>query len=374
MAARILIVDYGSQTTEVIARALREEGYRSGILDPVKAALWLREGNPTDAIILSGGDKSVYDADALKLPKEVLLARRADGLLVPVLGICYGHQLLAYALGGAVEKMGAEHGCARIETAATSRMFGGLPMTQEVWSNHSDSVVALPPSFRETARSLGTGCVAAMESGNGRFFGVQFHPESPETPYGKEMLLAFVRDRCGCRKDWEPAPLITSIGEEIRANIRNDRVVIPYSGGVDSSVVAAIGVRNLGTRASGITLDAGNLREGELDEIRASAQHIGLYHNVANAHADVALFANTIDAEEKRRIFQSIYVSHIKVEIANRGARFLFDGTLAPDEIESGARGGDRIKTHHNVGVDYGVKVFKPLRDFFKHEVRALAR
>ena len=372
---QILVIDFGSQTAGVIPRTLSEVHFRSAIFNPEESVKWLQKG-PARGIILSGGDKCVNGANALKLPPEVLAARCPDGRPVPILGICYGHQLLAQALGGRVDTVGAEHGRSGVEVDVhRSRLFQDLPSKLDVWSNHSDSVVILPPNFREVATSTQTSYVAAIESRDYRFFGVQFHPEVPETTFGKEILLNFVEKICGCRKDWELGSIISSIGQEMEKTAGNGTVVIPYSGGVDSSVVAAIAVRALWTaRVFGVTVDANNLREGEPEEIHRHAALIGLNHKIADAHKDVALFAHTIDAEKKRDIFKGMYVSHIKKEISARVAICIFDGTLAPDMIESGEAGGVLIKSHHNANIDYGVPVFRPLRNFFKHSLPNIGR
>src|SRR5579859_2716305 len=214
---KILIVDLGSQISEVIARVAGEEGYRTALLDPHKAKVWLRT-NATEAIILSGGDNSVYAPGALQPPKEIFEAKTFDGGQTPILGICYGHHWLAQHFGGTVAKGLPEYGRSAMTIAVPSPLFRDFSQNEvhDTWMSHGDTVMKVPPHwFIESARSSTTGGTAAIESVDGRIYGVQFHPESPEMPRGKEILMNFIRGICRCKPDWEPTNLIASIESEL---------------------------------------------------------------------------------------------------------------------------------------------------------------
>jgi GMP synthase (glutamine-hydrolysing) len=362
----LLIVELGSQYTLLIARALRELGYRSAVLDPHKAALWLQHNTPK-GIILSGGPSSVYQENAPQPPAGIFNNK------VPLLGVCYGMQWLAEHLGGSVRNIEGqqEYGPAEITIEPESILFGGLSDTEPVWASHGDSVVHAPRGSRITARSEAGG-IAAFEDLERLIFGVQFHPEVAHSPRGKVILQNFM-DLCRIQKDWAPSSIIHTMREQLRAAIGGKKAIMAFSGGVDSTVLAAIAAPVLGERLHGVTIDTGNLREGEMDEIKLHAKAAGLPIKVVDARASLVSFSNTIDAEEKRSLFRNLYTSCFAQEAAIFGSQYFLQGTLAPDLIESGATGGDIIKTHHNVGLSMGMQQMHPLRDLFKYEVRALA-
>ncbi len=373
--ARILIIDLRSQTTKLIERSVRELGYRSAILDPAKAKAWLRGSIDTDAIILSGGDFSIYQENAPRPPEEIFTARRKDGSTIPILGICYGMHYLASKFSGKVAAETPEHGRTTIKRTLPSFVFGQTPVEQQVWMNHGDSVVSVPEGFAVAAISRESGAIAAIENHEKQIFGVQFHPEATHTIYGKHVLENFLRF-CRCAKDWSPSSIIDDIRDELEDVVGGEKVAMGFSGGVDSTVAAAIAAPVLKERLRGITLDADHLRQGELSEIDLHAKAAGLSHHVIDLRHTVALFAEITDAETKRKkVFQQgIYIPEMTRGIRDFGAQYFLQGTLAPDLIESGATGGDTIKTHHNVGIDVGVPQLHPLGNLFKYEVRALAR
>ncbi|MES2203429.1 MAG: gamma-glutamyl-gamma-aminobutyrate hydrolase family protein [Patescibacteria group bacterium] len=373
---KFVITDLRSQLTKNIEREFREEGYRSAILDPSKTKDWLRSSNKTDAIILSGGDWSVYAKGSPQPPKEVWTAKRPDGSLLPKLGICYGHHVLAWKHGGSVEARNAEYGKTIIELVEPDfPLFRGTEPEQQVWMNHGDSVTKLPEGWRILARTRATGNIAAFCDPTGTQIGVQWHPESTHSVNGRRMLANFAAE-FGHSKDWNPGSMVSSIRDELRERFPSGNAIMPFSGGVDSSFVAYLAAGVLGLRLFGMTIDADNLRRYDLGDAKKHAHITGLQHVVINAHDKVGLFACTTDAETKRKaIFRNqIYVPPIVRLKDEKDARFWLQGTLAPDLIESGETGGAVIKSHHNTGINLGIPEYSPLKDLFKYEVRALAK
>lgn len=372
---RIAIIELGSQYTLVIERSLRELGYRSVILDPKRAEKWLME-NPVQAVILSGGPASTYDQDAPQ-PPTCMFNLKYEGRPVPVFGICYGMQWMAQHLGGTVELVSTnrEYGNAEIELARPSLLFTETSPRQTVWASHGDSVTRLPKGFYATAYSPDGG-IAAMENEEGTDFGAQFHPEVTHTVEGKRILRNFL-EIAGCTSDWSPSSMIADIQKRLKGAVGEDeRLITGYSGGVDSSVTGAITSPVFGDRLLAITIDGGHLRENEIDEIRQHAKAAGLNLIVIDARAEFEVaMADTIDAEEKRKRFKQVYVAAFEKAGKDFGATIVLQGTLAPDRIESGATGGDLIKSHHNVGLTFqDLKQAHPIDHLFKYEVRALAR
>lgn len=369
----VAIIELGSQYTLLIERTLRELGVRSVILDPKRALGWLKK-NSLQAVILSGGSSSVYDIDAPEPPVEVLSLRQPGGEPVAILGICYGMQWLAYRLGCEVKAVpgSREYGEAEVSFNQTDSLFSGVPMRQKVWMSHGDSVISVPSGFSILGQT-DAGAIAAMASGN--TYGVQFHPEVTHTPYGKEILANFLR-LAGCENDWVPLSVISSIREGVMERLEGQRVVFGFSGGVDSTTVSAILAPVLGERLLAVTIDGGQLREGELNEIRNHAGYAGVNLRVIDAHREFSeVMAGTVDAEEKRRHFKKVYPSIFMRVAKEVGARVVIQATLAPDRIESGVTGGALIKSHHNVGLDMGDLVqMHPVDHLFKYEIRALAQ
>lgn len=365
---KILIIDLGSQYTLVIARTLREMGYRSAVLSPDRAEEWLGMHAPT-AVVLSGGDSSVTDADAPQVPKVVW------SLDVPVLGICYGMQYMVHHSGGEVRHVQghAEYGPARVTIDTDSVLFNGLEAAQDVWASHGDTCEVLPEGYTAIGSTEAYPyCAITHESG--LRFGVQFHPEVQHTPNGAVMLQNFM-DVAGCERDWEPRDMVAGVREEVTQEVGGKgKVVIGFSGGVDSTTLAAVLVPALGERLVPITVDVGQFREGELSEIRETAESIGVQLRVVDKTDEMlAALKGVTDAEEKRATFRAMYKKIFDEAIVETGAGYIAQGSLATDFIESGATGGAMIKTHHNIGLDFNVMELHPLRDLFKYEVRALA-
>ena len=366
--ATILIVDMGSQYTRVIERKLRESGFRSAVLSPDKAAGWMTK-RCAKAIIISGGDKSVYDADAPQVPAVILEAG------VPIFGICYGMQWLAHHFGGTVEHHADQSGFGPTKVRiGENDLFNDLETYEIVWASHGDSVITLP---------LGGYVIATDEAGNGikamalphqKVWGVQFHPEVADTACGGKILLNFVADICGCEKDWSPANLVT----EIRTSCTDPsmRVIAGFSGGVDSTTAVTIISPVLGDRLRCIIIDAGHLRAGEIEEAQLHAQAAGVELHIIEAETRFFRALRGIkNSERKRKIFGKLYHGIFLEEVAKFDATHVVQGTLATDLIESGATGGAVIKSHHNVGHDWGdLGHLEPLKALFKYEVRALAK
>lgn len=373
----VLIIDFGAQYCQLIARRVREFGVYSRIAVPARALFTFDSVKP-DAVILSGGPASVYDDDAPELPHEIL--ERG----VPVLGICYGLQWMVRELGGTVEPVddGREYGRTEIAVEGGDLM-AGVPNGNVVWMSHGDNVSVLPDGFSAVASSEPCPVAAAAAPDRG-FYGLQFHPEVSHTQRGTEILRNFVLEIAGCRPDWNPGDIAEQKIAEVARQVGEDgEVVLGLSGGVDSSVAAVLVHRAIGERLHCIFVDNGLLRQGERDGVEAlfrDEHHMDL--KVVNA-ADRFLSAlgGISDPEQKRKVIGRLFVDVFREEAdAYENARFLGQGTLYPDVIESvAAHGGSTatIKSHHNVGglpEDLDMELVEPLRDLFKDEVRVIGR
>ena len=369
----VVIIDCGSQFTQLIARRVREMNIHSVVLSWDARRERVAEFNPK-GIIISGGPDSVNDPDAIAVDRRVL------DMGAPVLGICYGMQLLTKTLGGAVGSgERSEYGVTRVRRSGDSRLMEGLPEELQVLMSHGDRVTSLPEGFRATASTEG-GVTAAMEDRAGHFFGLQFHPEVVHTEHGRDILRRFLFDICGCAGDWRLEDWVEGAVADIRRQVGEGRAVCGLSGGVDSSVAAALVNRAIGPRLTCIFVDHGLMRLNEAKHVVASYSGMGL----SVRHVDAsALFldrlAGVTDPEKKRRIIGGLFIDVFDAEAAKIGeVDWLLQGTIYPDVIESGHRkGAVLIKSHHNVGglpEHMKLRLLEPLRDLFKDEVRELGR
>ena len=367
----VLVVDFGAQYAQLIARRVREAHVHSEIVSRDISAAEVRRRQPV-GLILSGGPASVYAEDAYRIDPGVL------DLGIPVLGICYGHQLLAEMAGGVVSNTGnAEFGKTSLEVTASSVLFRDLPPSQDVWMSHRDEVTEAPPGFTPVA-STGGAAVAAMESPEDRMYGVQFHPEVAHTPRGSEILKHFLYEVCGASPNWTSHSIIESQVAKIRAQVAGSRVICGLSGGVDSAVAAAIVHEAVGGQLTCIFVDHGLLREGEADQVEETFRshfEVDLVH-VKAADRFLEQLEGVTDPERKRKLIGETFVRVFEEAADSIGdAGFLVQGTLYPDVIESGSDSAATIKTHHNVGglpEDMRLELVEPLRDLFKDEVRSV--
>jgi GMP synthase (glutamine-hydrolysing) len=368
---RVLVVDFGAQYAQLIARRVREAHVFSEIV-PREVTAAEVAAQPPIGIILSGGPASVYAEDAYDIDHGIL------ELGIPILGICYGHQVLAHALGGDVARTEeAEFGRTDLAVAGPSVLLDGLPDRQEVWMSHRDSVVKPPPGFLVTA-STRSSPVAAMEDPDRRMCGVQFHPEVGHTLRGQEILKRFLYDVCDARPTWTHVGIIEQAVAAVRAQIGDEHAICALSGGVDSAVAAAVVHRAIGDRLTCVLVDHGLLRAGEVAQVEEAFDGSLDADLVVIDAVDRFLGAleGVTEPETKRRIIGETFIRVFEEFARNHSeARFLVQGTLYPDVIESGTRDAARIKSHHNVGglpEDMDFELVEPLRDLFKDEVRAV--
>ncbi|MDU3220968.1 MAG: glutamine-hydrolyzing GMP synthase [Streptococcus thermophilus] len=371
---KIIVLDYGSQYNQLIARRIREFGVFSELKSHKITADEVRAINPI-GIILSGGPNSVYAEDAFGIDEEIF------ELGIPILGICYGMQLLTHKLGGKVVPAGEagnrEYGQSTLRLRAQSELFAGTPEEQVVLMSHGDAVTEIPEGFHLVADSVDCP-FAAMEDTKKNFYGIQFHPEVRHTVFGNDILKNFAFSICGAKGDWSMANFVDMQIAQIRETVGDRKVLLGLSGGVDSSVVGVLLQKAIGDQLTCIFVDHGLLRKGESDQVMEMlGGKFGL--NIIRVDASkrfLDLLAGVDDPEKKRKIIGNEFVHVFDDEASKlKGVDFLAQGTLYTDIIESGTETAQTIKSHHNVGglpEDMQFELIEPLNTLFKDEVRAL--
>jgi GMP synthase (glutamine-hydrolysing) len=373
----ILVLDFGGQYCHLIARRIREHGVYSEIVphditpDEIKA---LNEKFNVKGLILSGGPSSVYEPNVPRPDPRIL---EVD---LPILGLCYGHQLIAQITNGKVEPAACkEYGIANVEIDKPVGVLKGLGKKEKVWMSHGDTVFAMPPEFEVLAHT--ENCpVAAFRHKEKPIYGLQWHPEVIHTENGMRMLRNFIFEVCKCKANWQMDDIIEKMVNEIKADVGEHKAIIGLSGGIDSSVATALAAQALDDRLTAVFVDHGFMREGEPEAIRNAFQKFKINLVTANAQERfMEKMKGVTDPEKKRKIVGEEFI-RVFEEIAEKtGAEYLIQGTIYPDRIESGFRKhSDKIKTHHNVaGLPSKIKfkkILEPLRDLYKDEVRKVAK
>lgn len=369
---KIWVIDFGGQYAHLIARRIRELNVYSMIIDPDEISVErIREDTPK-AIILSGGPSSIYEENAPKIPRWLL------DINIPILGICYGHQLLAYMFGGKVSRGLGEFGRTRVKILDKKDLFMGLGDVLEVWMSHNDYVEKPPPDSEILAVSEDTGYIAAFRIKERKIFGVQFHPEVIHTERGLDILNNFL-ELSSCKRNWRLEDYLNNVINNIKNTVSdNEKVLCAVSGGVDSTVTASILKKAVGDRLVSVFVNHGLLREGEVEEVSTNLRRIGIEPMYIDASER---FLNALrgvsDPEEKRMIIGRIFGEIFKEIISkDPSIKWLAQGTTYPDVIESGrSRRASKIKSHHNVAglpEDLGLRLIEPLKDLYKDEVRRL--
>ena len=367
----VLVVDLGAQYAQLIARRIRECHVYSEIVPHDLTASQVASRHPA-GVVLSGGPASVYERGAPDVDPGLF------ELGVPLLGICYGHQLMARALGGEVAATGQrEYGRTELSVGEPGVLLADLGPVEQVWMSHGDAVTAAPEGFRVTSRTESIP-IASMEDPERGLFAVQFHPEVAHTPKGTAVLKRFLYEGCGLLPEWTPANVIERAVASVRSQVGDAEVLCALSGGVDSAVAALLVHKAVGDQLTCVFVDTGLLREGEPEQVEETfGRHfrVPLVH-VKAADRFLAVLGGVSDPEQKRRRIGAEFI-RVFEEVArdHRGARFLVQGTLYPDVIESGSGTAATIKSHHNVGglpEDMDLELVEPLRDLFKDEVRTV--
>ena len=367
----VLVVDYGAQYAQLIARKVRECKVYSEIISHDTSIDALRKMKPS-GLIFSGGPMSVYEEGAPSVNPAVF------ELGIPILGICYGMQLMADTLGGTVERTGSrEYGKTELSVTEEGVLLEELPLEQIVWMSHGDKVTAAPPGFTVTANTAASP-VAAMENPRKRLYGVQFHPEVVHTPAGMDILKNFLYKACDCLPNWTMSSIIEDSVTDIRERVGGEKIICGLSGGVDSAVAAVLVHKALGDQLTCVFVDHGLLRANEAEEV---VETFGRHMEMNLIHVDarerfLKRLEGVVDPEVKRKTIGEEFIRVFEEVAAGlKDTRFLVQGTLYPDIIESGTKDAARIKSHHNVGGlpdDMDFELIEPLRSLFKDEVRAV--
>ena len=398
MHQKIVILDFGSQYTQLIARRIRESGVYSEIYPCTVSAKEVAATGP-HGLVLSGGPRSVFDEGAPQLDPQFLEMTRPDGRPMPILGICYGLQAMAHVLGGGVEAASRrEFGRAHLLLGNGSAngsgdgagdagpLFADVPAGSTVWMSHGDHLTRLPENYEIIART-DNAPIAAVRDRERPHYGVQFHPEVVHTEAGRQILENFALKVCGCRGDWSPASFVEEKIEEVREVVGEEHVILGLSGGVDSSVAAVLLHRAIGDRLTCVFVNNGVLRKGEWEEVQATFRdHFQIRLEAVDA-SDLFLdrLQGVVDPEQKRKIIGNTFIEVFEratvriTEELGKKPTFLAQGTLYPDVIESVSFKGPSatIKTHHNVGglpEQLAFEILEPFRELFKDEVRAIGR
>ena len=373
----ILVLDFGGQYCHLIGRRIRENGVYSEIVayditpQEVKA---LDEKFNVKGLILSGGPSSVYDKNAPKADPRIL------DLNLPILGLCYGHQLLAQLTKGRVEPAACkEYGTAQVTIDKPVGVLAGLSGKEKVWMSHGDTVFSLPSEFEELAHT--ESCpVAAFRHKSKPIYGLQWHPEVLHTENGARMLHNFIFEVCKCQPNWKMEDIIGKMVAEIKSEIGDNKAIIGLSGGIDSGVATALAAQALGDRLTAVFVDHGFMREGEPEAICKAFGKLPINFVMANAQDRfMKKLKGVVDPEMKRKAIGEEFIRVFEEYAEKSGAQYLLQGTIYPDRIESGCRkNSDLIKTHHNVaGIPKNIKfkkIVEPLRDLYKDEVRKVAK
>ncbi|MCX6819459.1 MAG: glutamine-hydrolyzing GMP synthase [Candidatus Aenigmarchaeota archaeon] len=369
---RIIVLDFGGQYCHLISRRIRDMGVYSEVLPcNVSKEELLKEG--LKGIILSGGAACVYDVDSPKCDKGII------HLGVPVLGICYGHQLIAYLDGGKViTGETGEYGTTELKIMKNSILLGGLQRMQKVWMNHKDIVKTLPDCYAIIAKTM-ISPVAAFEDDKNKIYGLQFHPEVMHTENGNKILENFVFGVCNAKKEWDESKIIDNIKNETNAIIGARKAIIALSGGVDSTTAAVLVSSVIGKNLSAVYVDTGLMRHKETEFIEKTFSKFGLKPKIIMAQQRFFnALKNITDPEEKRKIIGKAFVDIFDGIAEKEAAEILVQGTIYSDRIESGiTQHSSRIKSHHNVGGlpdDMKLEVYEPLRNLYKDEVKRIAR
>ncbi len=369
----IAVIDFGSQYTQLIARRIRELGIYSEIFPPTIPT----DKIPPEArgIILSGGPASVHDEKAPRCSSQILQ------MGIPILGICYGMQLITHMLGGVVERSSKrEYGYAELEVLDHSDIFKGLPKRFQVWMSHGDRILEMPPGFEAIARTANSP-IAAFRNRERKIFGLQFHPEVAHTSHGTEILENFSVGICGAPRNWNMEDFVQKTIEEIRERVKDAKVICALSGGVDSSVVTVLMHRAIGDNLIPIFVDNGLLRKNEARNVLETMKKLGVkVHFVDASERFLEALKGVTDPEKKRKIIGELFIRVFEEEAKKfQGVKFLAQGTLYPDVIESVSVWGPSatIKSHHNVGglpERFDFELIEPLRFLFKDEVRKIGK